>query len=207
MKKTLVISLSLLLVAILTMSFLFESTAPKEETTGTVIGKELAMNTNEDSIQVVDRSKVLEQELEKINEELNALEEMVEVVHESTIASYYHDKFNGRKTASGKIFSNKELTAAHKTLPFGTKVRVTNLKNDESVIVTITDRGPFVRGRSLDLSKKAFMDITHHRSSGTLNVKIEVLPDDYLEEYNDLYADSEELLLSIDSLNTHTLAL
>ena len=76
-------------------------------------------------------------------------------VTESGKASYYADKFNGRKTASGQRFSNGKRTAAHKTLPFGTKVKVTNLRTGRSVKVRINDRGPFVAGRIIDLSKKA----------------------------------------------------
>lgn len=90
-------------------------------------------------------------------------------------ASYYHDRFNGRKTASGKRFDNSKYTAAHKKLPFGTKLRVTNPTNSKSVIVTVTDRGPFTRGREIDLSKKAFMDITHAKGRGYLNVNLEVI--------------------------------
>lgn len=90
-------------------------------------------------------------------------------------ASYYHDKFNGRKTASGKRFDNSKLTAAHKKLPFGTKLRVTNPLNSKSVIVTVTDRGPFTRGREIDLSKKAFMDISHVKGRGYLNVNLEII--------------------------------
>lgn len=90
-------------------------------------------------------------------------------------ASYYHDRFNGRKTASGKRFDNSKLTAAHKKLPFGTKLRVTNPVNSKSVIVTVTDRGPFTRGREIDLSKKAFMDITHAKGRGYLNVNLEII--------------------------------
>lgn len=70
-------------------------------------------------------------------------------------ASYYADKFDGRKTANGEIFQNSKLTAAHKTLPFGTRVKVTNLNNGKSVKVRINDRGPFVAGRMIDLSKSA----------------------------------------------------
>jgi len=91
------------------------------------------------------------------------------------VASYYHDKFNGKKTASGERFSNKDYTAAHKELQFGTKVRVTNLVNKKSVIVTINDRGPFSKGREIDLSKKAFMEISDKKTHGELSVKIEVL--------------------------------
>lgn len=70
-------------------------------------------------------------------------------------ASYYHDKFHGRTTASGTIFNQNEMTCAHKTLPFGTKLKVTNLSNNKTVIVTVTDRGPFIEGRHLDLSYSA----------------------------------------------------
>jgi rare lipoprotein A len=70
-------------------------------------------------------------------------------------ASYYADFFAGRKTASGEKFRQGRRTAAHKTLPFGTRVKVINLKNGKSVKVKINDRGPFVAGRIIDLSKKA----------------------------------------------------
>ena len=70
-------------------------------------------------------------------------------------ASYYADSFKGRPTANGERFRQGKRTAAHKTLPFGTKVKVTNLKNGRSVKVRINDRGPFVSGRVIDLSKKA----------------------------------------------------
>ena len=75
--------------------------------------------------------------------------------NQTGMASYYADKFNGRKTANGEIFDSNKLTAAHKTLPFGAIVKVTNLINNKSVIVRINDRGPFVSGRIIDLSKAA----------------------------------------------------
>ena len=90
-------------------------------------------------------------------------------------ASYYHDKFNGKKTASGKRFDNKKLTAAHRKFPFGTKLKITNEANGKSVVVEVTDRGPFARGREIDLSKKAFMDIASNKRSGAVIVKIEEL--------------------------------
>src|SRR5215471_7906955 len=86
-------------------------------------------------------------------------------------ASYYADKFNGRKTANGETFQNSKLTAAHKTLPFGTKVKVINLDNGKSVKVRINDRGPFVSGRIIDLSKKAAKKIGMV-DTGVGNVKI-----------------------------------
>ena len=74
---------------------------------------------------------------------------------ETGSASYYADKFVDRPMANGKKFSQHKLTAAHKTLPFGTKVTVINLANHKKTKVRITDRGPFVQGRIIDLSKKA----------------------------------------------------
>ncbi len=76
-------------------------------------------------------------------------------VTETGKASYYGDEFVHRKMANGKKFSQHKLTAAHKTLPLGTKVKVINLTNHQRVKVRITDRGPFVTGRIIDLSKKA----------------------------------------------------
>lgn len=93
----------------------------------------------------------------------------------SVIASYYADKFNGRRTTSGKKFSNNGYTAAHKKLPFGTIVKVTNEANGKSVLVEITDRGPFVRSKEIDLTKRAFMDLADNKRSGMLRVKIEIV--------------------------------
>ena len=93
----------------------------------------------------------------------------------TSYASYYHDKFNGRKTASGSRFNNSKYTAAHKKLPFGTRVKVTNEANGKFVIVKITDRGPFVKTREIDLSKRAFMDITKHKGAGAMKVTIETI--------------------------------
>lgn len=90
-------------------------------------------------------------------------------------ASYYANKFNGKRTSSGRRFDNNKYTAAHKKLPFGTKVKVTNEANGKSVIVEIIDRGPFVRSREIDLSKRAFMEIASNKSSGAVIVTIEVL--------------------------------
>lgn len=71
------------------------------------------------------------------------------------MASYYADQFHGRRTASGERFDMGALTAAHRTLPFGSKVRVTNPANGRSVVVRINDRGPFTRGRTIDVSRAA----------------------------------------------------
>lgn len=90
------------------------------------------------------------------------------------VATFYADKFNGKKTASGEPFSNSKLTAAHKKLPFGTKLKVTNNANGKSVIVTVNDRGPFTKGYDIDLSKKAFMEISDNKNHGKLEVTLEV---------------------------------
>jgi rare lipoprotein A len=89
-------------------------------------------------------------------------------------ASFYADKFEGSPTASGEKYRASRLTAAHKTLPFGTKVRVTNLANNETVVVTINDRGPFVEGRIIDVSKSAAERLSFF-NQGTAEVKLEIV--------------------------------
>jgi rare lipoprotein A len=91
------------------------------------------------------------------------------------LASYYAEPYHGRRTASGEIFdSYQELTAAHRTLPFNTLVKVTNQENGKDVEVRINDRGPFVDGRVIDLSLKAAREIDMVRS-GTARVKLTVV--------------------------------
>lgn len=89
-------------------------------------------------------------------------------------ASFYAMKYQFRKTASGDRFNQYSKTAAHKKLPFGTKIKVTNTKNGKSVVVKINDRGPFVKGRIIDLSKSAFAAIGN-TDLGEIDVKIEVI--------------------------------
>jgi rare lipoprotein A len=89
-------------------------------------------------------------------------------------ASWYGERFHGRKTASGERFDMRAMTAAHRRLPFGTKVRVTNVENGRSVVVRINDRGPFGRGRIIDLSKAAAARIGMIRK-GIVEVTLEVL--------------------------------
>jgi rare lipoprotein A len=90
-------------------------------------------------------------------------------------ASYYANKFNGRRTSSGVRFDNNKYTAAHRKLPFGTKLKITNEENGKSVIVEVIDRGPFSRGREIDLTKRAFMEIASNKNSGSIIVKIETI--------------------------------
>jgi rare lipoprotein A len=89
-------------------------------------------------------------------------------------ASFYGKKFHGRRTASGEVFNNNALTAAHRTLPFGTKVKVTSMRSGLSVIVRINDRGPFIAGRIIDLSRAAAQKVgLLHR--GTTSVRLEIV--------------------------------
>ena len=93
---------------------------------------------------------------------------------EEGIASYYSDVFQGKKTASGELYDKNKLTAAHNTLAFGTKVKITDLKNNKSVIVTITDRGPHSEKRMVDLSYAAAEKIGLVKA-GLSKVRLEVI--------------------------------
>ncbi len=73
----------------------------------------------------------------------------------SGTASYYAENYNHRRTASGERFNNNAMTAAHRTYPFGTKLRLTNIKNHKSVVVRVNDRGPFVKGREISVTRRA----------------------------------------------------
>jgi len=91
-------------------------------------------------------------------------------------ASWYGPGFHGKVTASGKTFDQHDHTAAHKTLPLGTRVRVTNLANGKSTEVTIIDRGPYAGGRIIDLSSAAAEDLGM-KSRGTVRVRVEIIED------------------------------
>ena len=108
-------------------------------------------------------------------------EKMVDEIMERTadnistgVVSWYGGKFHGRKTASGEKYDKHELTAAHKSLPFGTKVKVTNIRNGKSVVVEINDRGPYAKSRVLDLSQAAFSEIGH-TNTGVMKVEYEII--------------------------------
>lgn len=90
------------------------------------------------------------------------------------VASYYAHEFHGRLTSNGETFDMNSLTAAHRTFPFGTRIRVTNLANGRTVIVRVNDRGPFKEGRIIDLSLGAAKEIDLI-PTGTTKVKLEVL--------------------------------
>ena len=90
---------------------------------------------------------------------------------ETGLASFYSESYNGKKTANGEINNSSDFTAAHKTLPFGTKVKVTNLTNGKTVKVRVNDRGPYVSGRIIDLTRTAARKIDMV-NAGVVKVKI-----------------------------------
>lgn len=99
---------------------------------------------------------------------------------ETGIASWYGAKFHGKRTANGEIYDMNELTAAHRTLPLPSLVRVTNLENGRSLVLRVNDRGPFARGRIIDVSRRA-AGLLDFRSRGTAKVRVEVLPEESLK--------------------------
>ena len=94
---------------------------------------------------------------------------------ETGLASYYGHQYHGRTTANGETYDENKLTAAHRTLPFGTRVRVTNLENGKSVLLRVNDRGPFVDGRIIDVSWQAAQDLDFVQE-GVVKARVEVLP-------------------------------
>lgn len=101
------------------------------------------------------------------------------------LASYYHSRFHGRVSSSGRVHDREELVAAHRTYPFGTFLRVTNLKNMKSVIVCVTDRGPRSRKRLIDLSERA-AELLDFKRQGVTKVRIEEVPGPLDLRYLDL---------------------
>lgn len=93
---------------------------------------------------------------------------------ETGLASFYNDTFEGKTTANGEVYKRNKMTAAHRTLPFNTKIKVTNLTNRKSVIVRVNDRGPFVKDRIVDLSKEAAVKLDFI-DKGVTKVRLEVL--------------------------------
>jgi rare lipoprotein A len=112
------------------------------------------------------------------------------------VSSYYSTKFHNKITASGERFDMYDFTAAHPTLAFGTRLKVTNMKNDKYTIVRVNDRGPFSRGRMLDISYAAAVEIDMVRT-GTAKVKIEVITES--EEEN--LGSAKEIAANLDKDN------
>jgi rare lipoprotein A len=123
---------------------------------------------------------------------------IVEVAFDRGIASWYGPGFNGRRTANGETYNQEELTAAHKSLPFNTLVRVENINNGKSVIVRINDRGPYVGNRIIDLSLKAARQIAMV-GSGTADVRITIINPD--PEYNREEYIQERFTLQVGSFS------
>ena len=124
----------------------------------------------------VDSNSPTQETGEKLNLNFD-FQQGIEVANKATYsgkASWYGPGFHGRRTANGEVFNSNDLTAAHRSLPFGTKVRVTNINNGRSVVVRINDRGPFSGGRIIDLSAGAARSI-NMINSGVAPVRVEVL--------------------------------
>ena len=143
------------------------------------IAKAESNYSDDTSIILVDnpiKGKSLKGTTSNVDKSTNEAKAAVEAAKEkiSGMISWYSDKFHGKATSSGELYNKNELTAAHRTLPFGTKVKVTNVKNGKSVVVKINDRGPHNKSRVLDLSKTAFNEIGSI-DSGVLNVEMEVI--------------------------------
>lgn len=94
---------------------------------------------------------------------------------EEGLASYYHERLHGKKSSSGRVHDRDELVAAHRSYPFGTFLRVTNLANMKYVIVCVTDRGPFRKGRLIDVSAGA-AEVLGFKKKGIARVRVEVVP-------------------------------
>lgn len=136
----------------------------------------LAQKPKTDSIKKISDHKILDvTTAHEVIDSLVSPQLKLKLHKENAVASYYHDKFHNRKTASGAKFDNNKLTAAHKKFAFGTKLKITNPTNKKSVVVTVNDRGPYVKGREIDLSKKAFMMIASNKGSGIQRVTIEII--------------------------------
>jgi rare lipoprotein A len=138
----------------------------------TIVAKQVKSSVLKDT---VNKNKTLFANQESSSDSLFVKTSKLKPFKNDARASYYADKFNGKKTTSGIRFDNNKYTAAHKKLPFGTRVKVTNPTNGKSVIVEVNDRGPFVKSREIDLSKRAFMEIASNKSTGVMKVNLELI--------------------------------
>lgn len=126
------------------------------------------VNSNES-----ERENAKNEEFPSNSAEINSQIELLDYIdHGTAVASWYGPRFNGRKTANGEIFNQQAFTAAHRKFRFGTHLRLTNPENNKSIIVRINDRGPFIKGRELDLSKAAAAELgILERGVAKLNVE------------------------------------
>lgn len=161
MKNSIIVfSVSLVLLIITGFSSGSMTTATETKKTEKLVTKAVT-DTTETAKPVVEAAKPAEPKLTLYKQDV--------------YATYYADKFNGRKTSSGDRFHNKNYTAAHMKLPFGTMVRVTNESNGKYVDVKVNDRGPFSKKLEIDLTKTAFMEIASKKGCGTFKVKMEII--------------------------------
>ena len=127
---------------------------------------------------VVNEDKITEpivaENVVSVEEEIiSADRSLVEFVDKGSMkASWYGPGFHGRKTANGEVYDQMSFTAAHKSLKFGTLLKITNQKNNKSVVIRINDRGPYIHGRDLDLSKAAALELGMVRK-GVAKIKVE----------------------------------
>ena len=127
---------------------------------------------------VVNEDKITEpivtENVVSVEEEIiTADRSLVEFVDKGSMkASWYGPGFHGRKTANGEVYDQMSFTAAHKSLKFGTLLKITNLKNNKSVVIRINDRGPYIHGRDLDLSKAAALELGMVKK-GVAKIKVE----------------------------------
>lgn len=172
MKKVLTIILGL----VISMSVM-ASTEVKNESNSEKLAKEIQSELKiiEIKLNSVPKLEEVSKDIENKSSTTEDKDEMAKYTHYQTgMASFYGGKWHGRRTANGEIFDTYKLTAAHKTLPFNTRVRVTNLNNGKSVIVRINNRGPYVKGRIIDLSQAAFSAIESTKK-GVTRVKLEIV--------------------------------
>lgn len=133
-----------------------------------LVGFTLVVNEDKITEPVVTENVVSVEE-----ETITADRSLVEFVDKGSMkASWYGPGFHGRKTANGEVYDQMSFTAAHKSLKFGTLLKITNLKNNKSVVIRINDRGPYIHGRDLDLSKAAALELGMVRK-GVAKIKVE----------------------------------
>jgi rare lipoprotein A len=178
MKKTIILFLSLIIVGLANGQSTNKGKQKSISTKDTIKKNKTLVVKQDKTVLIkdtVDINKSLHFQQEIVSDSLFLKIGKLKLYKNNSHASYYADKFNGRKTTSGKKFDNNKYTAAHKKLPFGTRIKVTNQANGKSVIVEVTDRGPFVKAREIDLSKRAFMEISKNKSSGIMLVTLELI--------------------------------
>lgn len=133
-----------------------------------LVGFTLVVNEDKITEPVVTENTVSVEE-----ETVTADRSLVEFVDKGNMkASWYGPGFHGQKTANGEVYNQNSFTAAHKSLKFGTLLKITNLKNNKSVVIRINDRGPYINGRDLDLSKAAAFELGMVRK-GVAKLKVE----------------------------------